>query len=230
MRWICATMVTVTVTVALAAGTALAEADGPDHLRVTGLSEDAVLVLRAGPEADAPEVGTVPGSATGLRAYGCVGGLSLAEWQQASEAERAAAAAARRCLVRHGRLTGWAEGQYLGEGAASAEPSGAWRIVRVGGAPALGAAEILFAPDGGIGGGTGCNRFRGRGRVVEGRLELEPTLAMTMMACHGPLAAQETAVLSALAEPMRLRYDPAYGELTLSPEGAGPALLLAPAE
>lgn len=103
----------------------MAEADGPDFFRVTGVSAGDVLNIRVAPGADTAKIGEIPYDGDGIRNLGCEGGLSFAEWQQASDAERAAAAALRWCRVGYGGIEGWAAGRYLAEGSAPAEPGAA---------------------------------------------------------------------------------------------------------
>lgn len=99
----------------VATGVAVAEADGPDSFRVVGVAKDDVLNLRQEPSAAAMIIGRIPPDATGLRNLGCRGGQSLAEWQAASEAERAAAVFRRWCRVEYRGTTGWVAGRFLAE-------------------------------------------------------------------------------------------------------------------
>jgi uncharacterized protein YraI len=98
------------------ADTAGAEADGPDFFRVRGVREGSALNLRAEPGVGSARVGSLPSGADGIRNLGCQGGLSLAEWERASEAEREAARWRRWCRIEYRGLTGWAAGPYLAEG------------------------------------------------------------------------------------------------------------------
>ena len=91
-------------------GAALAEADGPDFFRVTGVREGSALNVRAGPGLEHPRIGSLPFDADGIRNLGCEGGLSFAEWEAASPAEREAARYSRWCRVEHGATAGWALG------------------------------------------------------------------------------------------------------------------------
>lgn len=93
-----------------------ADADGPDFFRVTGVSSDDVLNIRSGPGVSHDRVGQIPPDGGGVRNLGCEGGLSFAQWSEASEAERAAAAKRRWCQVEFQGVTGWVAGRYLTEG------------------------------------------------------------------------------------------------------------------
>lgn len=97
-------------------GAARAEADGPDHFRVTGVAADDELVIRAAASPKARRLGAVPHDGDGLRNLGCRGGLSFAQWEKASPAQRARAQRARWCRIEYRGVTGWVAGRYLGEG------------------------------------------------------------------------------------------------------------------
>lgn len=199
----------------LAPAQASAEADGPDFFRVTGVAADDMLNLRAGPEADAPRLAAIPAGTDGLRNLGCVGGLSLAEWSAASEAERAAAASTRWCRIGWKGLEGWVAGRFLGEGSAPAEADilSAWRPVP---ADPESRAELVFLRGGRVSGSTGCNRFNGSARVEDGRLVMPDPFAMTMMACPPDLQAAEDRFLALLRARPAIVFDPVADLLTLS--------------
>jgi len=95
---------------------AIADASGPDFFRVTGVAADDVLNIRAAPDAASVKIGQIPPDGEGVRNLGCQGGLSFAEWQSASETERAAAADARWCRIDYQGIEGWVAGRYLAEG------------------------------------------------------------------------------------------------------------------
>lgn len=206
------------------AAPAHAEADGPDYFRVTGLAEGDVLTLRALPDDGATRLGDISGTADGLRNLGCEGGLSFAEWQEASEAERAAAEQARWCRIRHGSVEGWVPARFLAEGSApAATPVDAtegrspdWRLITVNGQMAQGDPAIGFTADGVIFGRTGCNRFSARGYLEGGTLIVDGPVATTQMACPGPLATQDSEVLAVLSGPIAVGFDPFRARLFLS--------------
>jgi len=186
------------------AAPALAEADGPDHFRVLG---EGPVALRAGPDEGIPAIAEIPPGADGIVNFGCIGGLSLAEWQDASDAERTAGTETRWCKVGHGEVIGWAHGPRLGEGGDTGDFAGhghlaslagsEWAFRDFVGAPAEAEAWIAFGADGAAHGDSGCNAFRGSYEASLGRLSLGP-IAMTRKLCHGAEGATETAAMAAL--------------------------------
>ncbi|MCV6823890.1 MULTISPECIES: MliC family protein [Halocynthiibacter] len=114
----------ITLSVGFAPVSVSAEASGPDYYRVTGVSADDVLNIRAQPKASATKVGQIPANGDGLQNLGCVGEMSFAEWEKASEAERAAAAKKRWCEIEYAGTRGWVAGWFLAEGNAPAQVSG----------------------------------------------------------------------------------------------------------
>lgn len=209
-------------------GLAWADADGPDYWRVAGVAADDVLNVRAGPDAGAEKLGELAPDADGLRNLGCEGGLSFAEWEKASKAERAEAAKSRWCRISTGDLEGWVAGRYLAEGAAPAEEAqmstgSTWRIASVDGAEVMGETEIRFA-DGGISGSAGCNRFSGAVSQSDGKLVIPGPLAATRMACPPDLMSQEDRVLKLLSGELTVGYDLFTDMLQL--EGAGGRITL----
>lgn len=97
---------------------ALANADGPDYFRVTGVAADDVLNIRSRDSASSDKIGSIPHDGDGIQNLGCTGGLSYAEWSEATEAERAAAARNRWCRISYDGIEGWVAGRFLGEGSA----------------------------------------------------------------------------------------------------------------
>lgn len=210
---------------------ARATADGPDHYRVIGISPGSYLNLRAGAGTAYPKIGEIPADADGLANLGCVGGLSFAEWQKASAAEREAARRERWCRVNYGGLEGWVAGIYLAEGSAPAGPAPApraesmnWRLIETTSGPAVAEGWIRFAAEGTVSGNSGCNNFAGAVEIGPGTVSFPGPLASTRMFCSPPeIMAQEDAVLAALAAAARYDFDLAHGRLTISgPNGEQP--------
>ncbi len=192
---------------------AKATADGPDHLRVSGITEESVLNMRSAPSTDAPVVGRIPAGTDGLLSFGCVGGLSQSEWQTATDDERAAAQKSRWCLVGHDRTIAWSAGWFLSEGS---EPDmisignrlinlagSEWLLRDLAGEPAQAEAWIRFEQDGAALGNSGCNRFNGSYEAPPDRLSFGP-IAMTRRACPGPESDTEFAFMGALDKTRRI--------------------------
>ncbi|MBK0399028.1 META domain-containing protein [Limibaculum sp. M0105] len=198
---------------------ASAEASGPDFFRVVGVASDDVLNIRADAGASHAKIGEIPPDTDGIRNLGCVGGLSFAEWQAATEAERAEAARSRWCKIAYGGIEGWVAGRFLGEGAAP-EPMGEgslWRIVEIDGAPTSTDAELGFEADGDFYGTVGCNRFRGRLMIESGQLRADGPVAATQMACVEPgIGEQERRILAIIADGSTIGYDPRADAMTLT--------------
>lgn len=186
---------------------AKATADGPDHLRVSGIAKESVLNMRSAPSTDAPVVGRTPSGTDGLLSFGCVGVLSQSEWQTATNDERAAAKKSRWCLVGHNRTIAWSAGWFLSEGS---EPDtmnagdrltdlagSEWLLRDLAGEPAQAEAWIRFEQDGTALGNSGCNRFNGSYEAPPDRLSFGP-IAMTRRACLGPESDTEFAFMRAL--------------------------------
>jgi len=102
----------------LAAGYARAEADGPDHFRVTGVAANDVLNLRAAPNPQAAKVGVIPPNANCVHNLGCQGGLSFQEYSTLSRARQKERLREhpRWCRVAYRSATGWVAGRFLAEG------------------------------------------------------------------------------------------------------------------
>lgn len=193
--------------------TAHATADGPDHYQVTGVQSDDVLNIRATPAADGALIGTIPAGTNGVMAFGCIGGLSLQDWQDASETERAAASKTRWCIVGHDRTIGWAAGWFLSEGSGpdtlnaggrlSDLAGSEWLLRDLGGTPAGAEAWIGFKSDGTAAGNSGCNMFNGRYDTVSDGPIMGP-VAMTRRACMGSEGETEQGFMQALAAADRI--------------------------
>ncbi|MEM7319489.1 MAG: SH3 domain-containing protein [Pseudomonadota bacterium] len=97
-------------------GIAAADSDGPDYFAVTGVAADDVLHIRSEPLAGSTKIGEIPPDGDGLRNLGCIGGLNLVEWEEATEEERERGRKTRWCQIEYQGLTGWVAGWLLREG------------------------------------------------------------------------------------------------------------------
>ncbi len=106
---------------ALGPGSASAEADGPDFYAVTGVAANDFLNIRAEPHADAELIGKIPPDGTCVRNLGCKGGLTLREFTELSEEQKAERLQEnpRWCRIEYQGVTGWVAGRYLAEGTCS---------------------------------------------------------------------------------------------------------------
>ncbi len=192
----------------LGSAQALAEADGPDFYRVVDVAADDVLNIRAGPAAGHKIVGTIPSETDGIANFGCVGGLSLAEWETATAEERTASRDRRWCRVGYDRIIGWSAGRYLAEGTGpdtfrsggrlGSLAGSEWQVRDFAGEAVQGEAWIAFKVDGKAIGHGGCNRFNTGYTESPGNIEVGP-LAMTRMACPPALTEFEAVFVEALA-------------------------------
>ncbi|MEM6488422.1 MAG: META domain-containing protein [Pseudomonadota bacterium] len=204
------------VLLALAAPPAGATADGPDYFRVAGVAADDLLNVRERPDARARRLAALPPDATGLRNLGCRGGLSFSDWQNATEAERSAAARRRWCRIDWRGIQGWVAARFLVEDTRPpATPGVRWRGID--GAPPD--AELTFASDGGLAGSTGCNRLQGRVTLGDGRLMLDGPLATTRRACPGTLLVYEQRLMRLLEAGPAVVFDPVQDTMTLEALG-----------
>ncbi|MCF6272192.1 MAG: META domain-containing protein [Rhodobacteraceae bacterium] len=204
---------------------ALSEADGPDFFRVVNVSSDDVLNIRADSNSDSAIIGTIPPGAQGVRNLGCVGGMTFAEYDAATDAERAAGALRGWCNVEYDGVTGWASQKYLREGsvpntdmtnADTDEAIPTWNVVSLNGETPVGEAYLSFSPDGNLSGFTGCNNFSAYVSSSNGQLFVDTPFIMTMMACAGDdLAAQETALVILLESQPTYTFDPILSQMTL---------------
>ena len=206
----------------------LADADGPDFFRVIGVASNDALNIRETANAHARKIGAISPNVGGVRNLGCENGLTYAEWEKATEAERKAAAKRRWCKIDYQGTVGWVSGRYLAEDAmpddAIEEPGFAWRLVSIDETNALGEGEIVFMPDGSIFGSTGCNSFNGSVLLGGDKITFQTPLATTRMACPGDLGIQEQAFLKALSSEVRFSYDPIIDQITFVPADSASVL------
>lgn len=93
-----------------------AEASGPDYFRVVGVASDDVLNIRSHPKYRSAKIGEIPFDGNGVQNLGCVGRMTLAEWEAASPAQRKAARKRVWCQISYRGVTGWVAGWFLAEG------------------------------------------------------------------------------------------------------------------
>ncbi len=192
---------------AFAAVKAVSEASGPDFYRVVDVASDDVLNMRLGPSTDHPVIFELPHDADGVANLGCTGGLTLEEWTEASEEERAASKKRRWCLVGYDRTVGWVAGRFLAEGGApdlfraGAPMNGLtgseWRGTWLADNRLEHEVTVAFQSGGEVAGNAGCNRFSGPYSDERGLLSVGP-IATTRKACPQDLMAVEERFLIAL--------------------------------
>jgi len=201
----------------------MADADGPNFFDTAEPDRDIAFVLRSAPDENAPTIARIPGNATGLRNLGCEGGLSFEEFQNASAAERTAAADQRWCRVSFVGRQGWIRSQYLVDAASGSDreeaiddASPVWRLVSHEGNPVPDAAEIAFDVTGRFFGSTGCNRFQTSADMEQGQLIVDPAIAMTRMACPDDASTNlEAAMLGLFASRPAITFNPFADQIEL---------------
>lgn len=195
--------------VALGGTTAFADADGPDYYAVKGVAVSDVLNIRAAPSSSGTLIGTIPSDGDGIANLGCVGGLTYDEWENATEAERAAATKTRWCRVGYDRIVGWAAGWFLTEGGledqfraggALGNMAGSeWLLRDLAGETPKAEAWIAFRADNVVGGNGGCNNFSGTHTPSQGSPLFTP-MAATRKMCPEPEMQTETRLFQVLDE------------------------------
>lgn len=185
-----------------------ATADGPDAFRIVAPAGVQNVEMMAKPSTDAAVIASIPASADGLVNLGCIGGLSLSEWEKASEAERQAAAKTRWCRVARDMSIGWVHQSYLSEGEAEeAAATQGGRLNRLAGTQWLlsdfagevqdVAVRLAFSEEDRANGLGGCNRFNAGYTEGPGVLTFGP-VAATRMACPEPMEKVEQRFFRAL--------------------------------
>ena len=113
------TIFLITASLILGASKVQAEADGPDFYRVSGVADNDVLNIRAEPDPHAKKIGEIPPEGTCLRNLGCQGGLTLQEFTELSQEQKAKRLREnpRWCKIEYKGVTGWTAGRYLREDA-----------------------------------------------------------------------------------------------------------------
>ena len=105
----------------ISSGSALADADGPDYYKVTGVASNDVLNIRSKANPNAKKVGEIPAVANCVKNLGCKGGLTMSEFTVLSKKEQAAILKKRPrwCQVEYQGIKGWVSARYLAEGVCS---------------------------------------------------------------------------------------------------------------
>ncbi|MCY6380517.1 META domain-containing protein [Hoeflea prorocentri] len=217
-----------------AASGAHATADGPDFFMVRDVAANDVLNIRTEPNPRAQKIGEIPPDGDGIQNLGCEGGLSFAEWLEATEAERDASERRVWCRIAYDGIVGWVAGRFLTEGsepvanAAVSEPV-RWALLKINGQPPNAEAFVTFAPDGSVSGSTGCNQFTTAGSIDSNALFIKGPVMMTRKACPDEaLATQEKTILAALQGRIDIVFSPFSDELALSNPQTGVTLRLSP--
>ncbi|WP_169054082.1 META domain-containing protein [Nitratireductor sp. XY-223] len=216
-----------------AVSVALATADGPDFFMVRGVAADDVLNIRREPNPKAEKIGEIPPDGNGIENLGCEGGLSFAEWLDATEEEREASERRTWCRIAYDGIEGWVAGRYLEESAQQAPANAAeqlrWSLTALNGEAPVAEAFVAFAPDGAVSGSTGCNQFITSGSFDGRILLIDGPVTMTKAACPSEaLASQEKAILAGLQGRIDQVFSPFSRELVLSNPDAGVTLRLSP--
>ena len=112
---------TVKLTMALLviiSGFALADADGPDYFRISGVASNDTLNIRSEANSHAKKVGEIPANADCVKNFGCKGGLTMNEFTNLSKKEQAAIKRKRPrwCHIEYRGIKGWVSARYLSEG------------------------------------------------------------------------------------------------------------------
>ena len=97
---------------------ALPEADGPDYWQVHGVARGDVLNIRRQANWKSEKIGAIPADGQCIRNLRCVGGLTLDEFTNLSEAEKDKIKKERPrwCNIEYRGIKGWVAGRYLREG------------------------------------------------------------------------------------------------------------------
>jgi heat shock protein HslJ len=194
------------VLLCFASAPVFATADGPDFYRVVDVTSNNVLNMRASPNTNGTVIGAIPSDADGIANFGCIGGLTLTEYEAATATERAAARKTRWCKVGYDRIIGWAAGWFLAEGGSEDSfrrgallgslAGSEWQVRDFAGNPVDVETWIAFKADGTVVGNGGCNQFNG-GYTENGRsLQFGP-IAATRKACPDPKMSVEMDLFNA---------------------------------
>ena len=97
---------------------ALAEADGPDFFKVSGVQDGDALNIHAKPHAKAKVIGEIAPETDCLKNLGCKGGLTMNEYTSLSKAEQEKIKRTRPrwCKIAFDGVEGWVYAKYITEG------------------------------------------------------------------------------------------------------------------
>jgi len=191
------------VVAGLSAAPVHATADGPDAWRVNGVAANDVLNIRAAPSAGSARVGTIPPGVDGVANHGCVGFLSLVEFERATPAQREAARGQVWCKVGFKQFIGWVAHRFLTEGDRAPDPflgslrGTEWQLIDLAGKPVEVSAWVGFRPDGAMAGQGGCNRLSAR-YVERSGAFLAGHVTATRKACPGAMMRTEMNLIRVL--------------------------------
>lgn len=181
-------------------GGAMATADGPDIFKIMNVTVGQTVAIRARPAGDGAMIAKIPGNTDGIISFGCIGGLSISDWQLATVAQRKNAAQTRWCRIGFGNAIGWVHGPVLAEGTRATTFAGGRRLSKLSGSDwtlrdfAGDRTEldtwISFQDGGRAVGFGGCNRFNGTFEERPGVITFGP-IASTHMACPDPIEKAE---------------------------------------
>lgn len=222
---------------AISASPVLAEADGPDFFRVVNVNANDVLNIRSEASAHSQKIGQIPATADGIQNLGCIGQMTYAEYEAASDVERAAGAHRGWCNIAYDGIDGWVAARYLGEGSAPAsattdsantDDTGAyWAVIRIESETPVSELYVSFLADGRIFGSDGCNQFNSSVHVAGDHLIIASPYASTTMACGGGLESEQEMLMNQLlqSEPSFI-YDPVFDQMTLTSGDGGISIVL----
>ena len=97
---------------------ALSDADGPDYWKVHGVESGDVLNIRREANWKSEKIGEIPLDGQCIKNLKCVGGLTMNEFTNLTEAgkDRIKRERPRWCHIEYKGIKGWVAGRYLREG------------------------------------------------------------------------------------------------------------------
>lgn len=220
-------VVATAVLLTISASQVLAEADGPDFFQVVNVNANDVLNIRSEASAHSQKIGQIAAFEDGIENLGCIGQMTYAEYEAASDSERAAGAHRGWCNVAYEGIEGWVAARFLAEGSAPAnagenpdattDDTGAnWAVISIDNETPLSETYVSFLADGAIFGSDGCNQFNSTVQVVGDHLIIKSPYASTKMACgDGLQAEQEMSMHKLLGSEPSFVFNPIFDQMTL---------------